>query len=187
MAKQLREVEELATDISLYDTSTRLMKLLLKNIDPTNPLKELKLLQKLSHEELASIIHKSRTHITNTLRLLNLCSKAQEALVDKKISAGHAKVLVGLDEKDQVLMVNSIVGQKLSVREVENMIKSMKSKNQTSSLKNTVKTKNSQKLDFKELCEVLKKYDIKPQVSSNKITLSFENQEQIDKFIKTLK
>jgi len=52
--------------------------------------------------------------------------KVQDALNDKKITAGHAKMLVGLDEKNQTLMLNSIIGQKLSVREVENIIKSLK-------------------------------------------------------------
>lgn len=79
-----------------------------------------------TQEELATKIHKSRTHITNTIRLLQLSSKTQKALVEKKITAGHAKVLIGLDEKQQQLMVNSIIGQKLSVREVESIIKNMK-------------------------------------------------------------
>ena len=140
----------------------------------------------ITHEELSKVIHKSRTHITNTLRLLNLTKKSQEALIEKKITAGHAKVLVGLEEKEQAVIVNSIIGQNLSVREVENIIKSMKSKNDSSSLE-TKDSKSISKLDFKELCSVLKKYNINPKISSNKITLSFENQEQIDNLLNLLK
>ncbi len=136
-----------------------------------------------THEELASIIHKSRTHITNTLRLLNLSKKTQEALVEKKISAGHAKVLVGLDEKDQTTMVNSIIGQKLSVREVENIIKGMKRPQdrvkQTSKQK---KENENRHLYLMELHEKLKSLGIKSTVSSDKITLEFTNQEQVDSF-----
>ena len=134
-----------------------------------------------THEELASIIHKSRTHITNTLRLLNLSKKTQEALVEKKISAGHAKVLVGLDEKDQTTMVNSIIGQKLSVREVENIIKGMK--RPQDSAKQTSKPKQEDEnrhLYLMELHEKLKSLGIKSTVSSDKITLEFTNQEQVD-------
>jgi len=64
MAKQMRQVEELATDLSLYDTSTRLMKLILKNLDLKNPVKQLGLLQNLPHEEIASMIGTVR-HVVN--------------------------------------------------------------------------------------------------------------------------
>ncbi len=136
-----------------------------------------------THEELASIIHKSRTHITNTLRLLNLSKNTQEALVQKKINAGHAKMLVGLDEKDQTTMVNSIVGQKLSVREVENIIKRMK-QSRNEAKKPLKKEKESKHLYLMDLYAKLKEMGIKSVVSSDKITLEFDNQEQVDAFVK---
>ncbi len=140
-----------------------------------------------THEELAAIIHKSRTHITNTLRLLNLSKKTQEALIEKKISAGHAKVLVGLNEKDQTMMVNSIIGQKLSVREVENIIKGMK-QSQSTVKKPPKKEKEdeSKQLYLMELHDKLKDLGIKSVVSSDRITLQFDDQEQIDTFVKRL-
>ncbi len=64
MAKQMRQIEDLATDLSLYDTSTRLMKLILKNMDIKKPLSSLGLLHKLPHEELASMIGTVR-HVVN--------------------------------------------------------------------------------------------------------------------------
>jgi CRP-like cAMP-binding protein len=98
MAKQLREVEELATDISLYDTSTRLMKLLLKNIDSKNPLKELKLLQKLSHEELASMVGSVRAVVNRYLQQLK-----KEGIIDikrKKIAINDvAKLLERVEDE----------------------------------------------------------------------------------------
>jgi len=98
----------------------------LNAIELAQAYEELIKLHEITHEELSVMIHKSRTHITNTLRLLQLSQKTQKALLDKKITAGHAKVLVGLTEKEQQVMVNSIIGQKLSVRDVEAMIKNMK-------------------------------------------------------------
>ena len=140
-----------------------------------------------THDELASIIHKSRTHITNTLRLLNLSQKTQEALIQKKISAGHAKVLVGLDEKDQMMMVNSIIGQKLSVREVENIIKGMKhSQESVKKASKKPKEDDTKQLYLMELHEKLKKMGIKSRVASYSIILEFDNQEQIDTFVKRL-
>jgi len=140
-------------------------------------------LHNVTHEELASIIHKSRTHITNTLRLLHLSKKAQDALVDGKISAGHAKMLVGLDEKEQKLLVDSIIGQKLSVRDVEKMVKSYKQPN-VSSKKNAVHTE--ERLDFSELKKVLSGYVSSIKDDKRKITLEFEDQEQVLKFIEKI-
>jgi ParB family chromosome partitioning protein len=88
---------------------------------------ELIKLHSITQDELSVKIHKSRTHITNTMRLLQLSAKTQKAIVEKKITAGHAKVLVGLEESTQQLIVDSIIGQKLSVRDVEAMIQNMKS------------------------------------------------------------
>jgi len=142
-------------------------------------------LHDMTHEELSGVIHKSRTHITNTLRLLQLSQSTQKALIEKKISAGHAKMLVGLEEKDQTLIVNSIIGQKLSVREVENLIKGMKN---ISGIKTVSKEpkKVSPQIDFAPLKQELQKLDIDAKSSSNKITLEFQNQEQFFNLLKKL-
>jgi len=141
---------------------------------------ELIKLHDITHDELSSIIHKSRAHITNTLRLLQLSSKTQKALVDKKISAGHAKVMVGLDEKDQQLILNSIVGQKLSVREVETMIKSMKNRDvQTDT--STKERQNS--YDFSQLKQKLNDLGLDAKSAKNKITINFASQAEIDAFV----
>lgn len=135
-----------------------------------------------THEELSNVIHKSRAHITNTLRLLQLSSKTQKALVEKKITAGHAKVLVGLDEKNQQLMVNSIIGQKLSVRDIEFMIKNKKD---TESPKDTKVKIDS--YDFVKIKEKFNSLDIKYKISPNKITLEFTSQEEIEDFLTHIK
>ena len=127
-----------------------------------------------THEELSLMIHKSRAHITNTLRLLQLSSKTQKALVEKKITAGHAKALVGLDEKQQQLVVNSIIGQKLSVREVEAMIKNMKQEN-------TKPMYKPQKVEynFENLQDKFLDLGFKSKISNNKLVIEFENETQI--------
>ncbi len=139
---------------------------------------ELIRLHDITHEELSSMIHKSRTNITNTLRLLQLSLKTQKALIDKKITAGHARALVGLDEKTQDLMVNSIIGQKLSVREVEIMIKSMKN-----NPKITKKTLNNPVLDLSSIKEKFNDLGFKHKISSNKLTIEFQSDEEIEKLL----
>ena len=82
----------------------------------------------LTQEKLAQKIHKSRTQITNTLRLLELSDKTRELLQDGKITQGHAKMLIGLTPNDEEMALQSILGQKLNVRETENLAKNLKSK-----------------------------------------------------------
>jgi ParB family chromosome partitioning protein len=135
----------------------------------------------ITHQELSSVIHKSRTHITNTLRLLNLSDETQQALLEKKISAGHAKILVGLDKEEQKLVVDSIIGQKLSVRDVEKMVKSFKNVNK--SKKNEKKDNQNIYLKLDDLIKKLKKHNLNIKTSSNKLTINFKNQEEIDYFL----
>jgi ParB family chromosome partitioning protein len=88
--------------------------------------KELLDVHAITHEQLSEIVHKSRSQITNTLRLLSLSSYLQNAIAEGKISQGHAKVLVGLEEEEQKLAADTIIGQKLSVRESEKLIQKLK-------------------------------------------------------------
>ena len=139
---------------------------------------ELLKLHDMTHDELATMIHKSRTHITNTLRLLQLSKNTQKALLEKKITAGHAKVLVGLDDKEQQIVVNSIIGQKLSVREVESMIKSMKVAPLT--------TPKNQEEVFYNFDSVKNRFDflgLKVKTSKKSLTIEFSSEEEIKVFM----
>lgn len=147
----------------------------LNSIELAIAYEELIKLHDLTHEELSVMIHKSRTQITNTLRLLQLSSKTQKALLEKKITAGHAKVLVGLDDKEQQLMVNSIIGQKLSVREVESRIKSRKIEENI-----IVKKPTQASYDFSSLHHKFDSLGLKIKTSGKKLTIEFDNEEQIN-------
>jgi len=142
---------------------------------------ELIKLHEITHEELSSVIHKSRTHITNTMRLLQLSKETQDALVAKKITAGHAKVMVGLTDKEQKLVVNSIIGQKLSVRDVEHLVKSMKSSPDIQESKKVVK-----KYNFDAITESLKALGYKTKINANKLTIEFEDENQIEKLLEKI-
>ncbi|EAI9960195.1 ParB/RepB/Spo0J family partition protein [Campylobacter coli] len=107
----------------------------LNPIELANSYKDLIEVYNITQENLAELIHKSRTQITNTLRLLNLDSKTQELIASGKISQGHAKVLVGLDKEDEKVLVDSILGQKLSVRDTERLVQKVKNKENTEDVK----------------------------------------------------
>ena len=78
----------------------------------------------LTQEELSKRIGKSRVTITNTLRLLNLNENVQQYLIEGVISEGHGRVLLGVtDAKVQYELAQNVIDDKLSVRELENIIK----------------------------------------------------------------
>tara|TARA_X000000368_G_C22973966_1_gene686769 strand:- start:14 stop:853 length:840 start_codon:yes stop_codon:yes gene_type:complete len=81
-------------------------------------------------EKVSKFIGKSRSYIANTLRLLNLPSKVLQFLTEKKITAGHAKILVGLENAE--FLANKIIEKNLSVRQAENLVKMLKKNNKTS-------------------------------------------------------
>ena len=135
----------------------------------------------ITHEELSKKVFKSRTSITNTLRLLQLNSYVQQFLATDKISAGHAKVMIGLSSDEQKMVCDSIVGQKLSVRETEKLVKEFKEKNIEKPKKN--KTMISYNLSpLKSFAEKLQKNDnLKVKVEKNYFKIEFNSQEDIDK------
>jgi len=159
----------------------------LNSIELAESYNELIKLHNITHEELALMIHKSRTHITNTLRLLQLSKKTQKALIEKKISAGHARVLVGLDEKDQELIVNSIIGQKLSVRDVESMMKDMKKESSLEENFSQNSENEDNEFDFSKLQAKLKELGFDAKNSKNRLSIAFNSQKEIEDLFLYLK
>ena len=95
----------------------------------------------LTQEELSERISKSRAQIANTMRLLRLHEDVQKMLVDGRLSAGHARALLGLeDPEQQSLAAQRILNETLSVRQTEDLVKQM---NTPVKLKKSVKIKNS--------------------------------------------
>lgn len=147
-----------------------------ENLNPlelANSLKELISEHKITQEELANLVKKSRSWVANTLRLLNLDEKTKELIKSGKISSGHAKVLVGLDKKDEKMLADSIVGQKLSVRETEELAQKIK--------KPQSKTELEKKIMGLKDC--FKSLGICASSNKNKLTLSFENSKEIENLI----
>ncbi len=136
----------------------------------------------ITHEELSRKVFKSRTSITNTLRLLQLNSYVQQFLASDKISAGHAKIMLGLTNDEQKMVCDSIVGQKLSVRETEKIVKELKEKDIEKPKKDKLKdTYNFNPLN--NIIEKLKENNLKVKVEKNYFKIEFNSQEEIDKII----
>lgn len=138
----------------------------------------------ITQDELASRVQKSRPQITNTLALLKLPQKAQNLLIEGKISQGHAKILVNLNEKDLNIALNSILGQKLSVGQSEKLVQKIKSAKQNKSVKNM----QNDELDsaLSALIGAFKKHRIEAKISSGNIILNLKNAEKINHLVKIL-
>ena len=80
----------------------------------------------LKQDEVAERVSKSRTAVTNSMRLLKLCDEVQKMVVDDMISTGHARALISIeDPEEQYLIAQKIFDEKLSVREVEKLVKDL--------------------------------------------------------------
>lgn len=138
-----------------------------------------------THEELSNMVFKSRSSITNILRLLTLSGYVQECLSNNKISQGHAKLIVGLSEDDQKNIVDSIVGQRLSVREAEVLVKNMKDRH-ISNNKKTNQKNISPRFDIKrfdKLIEIFKNDNIDIRVNKNNIKININSNDDIEKIL----
>jgi len=84
-----------------------------------------------TQEEISEAVGKSRPHITNTLRLLNLCNEVIKMVEQNKITPGHGKALLRISDRDKQLEVaNKIIEEDLSVRETENIAKKLLENNE---------------------------------------------------------
>ena len=156
----------------------------LNPIELANSYKELIDEYKITQDGLANIIHKSRVQITNTMRLLSLSAATQEYIKEGKLTQGHAKVIVGLEPNDEKTAVDTIIGQRLSVRETENLVKN---------LKNKLPPKTALKLDERylerlaNLKEIFSKFDVPVKIKGKKITIEFDDIADIDRLINKIK
>lgn len=81
----------------------------------------------LKQDEVAERVSKSRTAVTNSMRLLKLSPRVQQMIIDDMISTGHARALLAIDdEEQQFILANKIFDEKLSVRETEKLVKALK-------------------------------------------------------------
>ena len=134
-------------------------------------------------EKVAQFIGKSRSHIANFLRLLSLPEKVLKLIELKKLTPGHAKILVGLNNAEFV--ANKIVEKKLSVRQTENFVKIFKSKKQSIKLS---KDSNLKALESSIEEKIGLNVVIKNK-KNNSGTLAFEykNLDQLNKIIEIIK
>ena len=154
-----------------------------------NPLEEAQGYQRLineflyDQEKVSKFIGKSRSHITNCLRILSLPEDVLKLVENRKLSAGHAKVLVGLENANFV--ANKIIDKKLSVRETENFVKIFKVGKFSSKLNKDV---NIRELELSVTDKVGLNVIIKNKKNNKgKIIFEYNDLDQLNKIIEIIK
>lgn len=134
-AAKMAGVKEVPVIIKEYNEQEILEIALIENIqrENLNPIEEAMAFKKLLEEfnlkqdEVAERVSKSRTAVTNSMRLLKLDQRVQQMIIDDMISTGHARALLAIDDPEQqYVLANKIFDEKLSVRETEKLIKEIK-------------------------------------------------------------
>lgn len=141
----------------------------------------------LKQDEVAERVSKSRTAVTNSMRLLKLNDKVQQMVIDEMITTGHARALLGLpDEEQQYTVAQKIFDEKLSVRETEKLIKKLQ--NQKEDVKKKQDT-SSLTIIYQDLEQKLKNI-MGTKVSihtkdhkKGKIEIEYYNKEELDRIV----
>jgi len=137
----------------------------------------------ITHDELAKIVSKSRSSISNTLRLLTLSNYSQKMLGSDKISVGHAKVIVGLSEEDQKKVIDSIIGQKLSVRETESLVKKIKAPEIQEEISHKQEELQIDYSSLEDLKESLKAQNLQIKVDKNYFKIKITSKEDVENIL----
>ena len=187
----LETIKAIVADVTIDDVRMRELALIeniqrenLNAIELARSYAELIEVHRITHDELASIVHKSRSHITNTMRLLSLSPYAQKKIVEGKLSQGHAKILVGLEEDKQRVVIDSIIGQKLSVRETERMVRLLK---QPRIQGDSASSKQADRVALQSYAGILK--ELLPfafRIKQNKLEITFQNEQEVTRFLSIL-
>lgn len=134
-AAKIAGIKEVPVIIKDYTEQEIVEISLIENIqrENLNPIEEAMAFKRLLEEfdlkqdEVAERVSKSRTAVTNSMRLLKLSSRVQQMVIDDMITTGHARALLAIDEEEQqYLIASKIFDEKLSVRETEKLVKALK-------------------------------------------------------------
>ena len=170
---------------------------LIENIqrEDLNPIEEAQAYKRLltefnlKQDEVARV-SKSRTAVTNSMRLLKLCDEVQQMIIDDMLSTGHARALISIeDPEQQYTIAQKIFDEKLSVREVEKLVKDL---NKPQKPKKESKEDKSLDIIYQDIEEKLKQtLGTKVEISSKgngagKLEIEFYNHDDLDRIIELL-
>lgn len=136
----------------------------------------------ITQEQLATRVGKSRTHITNTLRLLQLSEPLQNYVLEGKLSMGHVRALITIDPKKAEEIANRAIENKLSVRDVENIVRGIELSNANRDNKKPPKDKQYSYVEGL----LRKKFRTKAKVDNQTLTIKFNDIEDLNRILELM-
>ncbi|RHM61311.1 MULTISPECIES: ParB/RepB/Spo0J family partition protein [Coprobacillaceae] len=136
----------------------------------------------ITQAELAKRIGKSRTYITNTLRLLNLPEKIQEYVLQGMLTMGHARALITLDKDKALSIAKRAIDEKLTVREVENIVKGIELQK---ARKEKTKVEKPKEYEYVEGL-LRKKYRTRIKVDDKSITIKYTDTDDLNRLLELM-
>ena len=137
---------------------------------------------KLTQEELSKRVGKSRAHIANTVRLLKMPQRLQDYVLDGKLTMGHIKPLITIDEQKALEVAQKAIEQELSVREVEDIVKGIKLQ-----VARKAKPKEEKPKEYVYVEGLLrKKYRTKIKVADNSITIKYTDTKDLNRILELM-
>ena len=142
----------------------------------------------LKQDEVAERVSKSRTAVTNSMRLLKLCDEVQQMVVNEMISTGHARALLAIeDPEEQYRIAQMVFDEKLSVREVEKLVKKLNKPEKPKKKENESLTLIYQSLEEKLKESLGRKVSISSRENGNgKIEIEFYGHDDLDRLMEHL-
>ena len=197
-AAKLAGLKEVPVIIRDYSDQEIVEISLIENIqrEDLNPIEEAQAYKRLltefnlKQDEVAERVSKSRTAVTNSMRLLKLCDEVQQMIIDDMLSTGHARALITIeDPEQQYTIAQKIFDEKLSVRDVEKLVKNL---NKPEKIKKGTSDDSGLDIIYQDVAEKLKQsLGTKVEISSKgngagKIEIEFYNHDDLDKIIELL-
>lgn len=169
---------------------------LIENIqrEDLNPIEEAQAYKRLLEEfnlkqdEVAERVSKSRTAVTNSMRLLKLCNEVQQMVVNEMISTGHARALLSIeDPEEQYMIAQKVFDEKMSVREVEKLVKDLHKPEKAPKKENKSLEVIYQNIENRLKESLGTKVSISPKNNgAGKIEIEFYNHDDLDRLMEQL-
>lgn len=169
---------------------------LIENIqrEDLNPIEEAQAYKRLLEEfnlkqdEVAERVSKSRTAVTNSMRLLKLCDEVQQMVVNEMISTGHARALLSIeDPEEQYMIAQKVFDEKMSVREVEKLVKDLHKPEKAPKKENKSLEVIYQNIENRLKESLGTKVSISPKNNgAGKIEIEFYNHDDLDRLMEQL-
>ncbi len=161
---------------------------LIENIqrEALTPLEEAKALQrlikdfKMTHEEISHVVSRSRSSVSNLIRLLQLGDNAKQLLSNGDIEMGHGRALLSLSDKQQFEVGNQVVKRSLSVRQTEELVKRVLDPKPTKS--NTIKPHIKTYIDFLSK-KLSSKIEIKDSDNKGRVIIHYQSKDELNKIL----